>query len=237
MKLSKHQVQWLDNLLKVARIVGIEDVIVQKDTTRAVDSNQTTLIFHPGGMPDMPCDALGLTRTNVLQARLDLMKDEESFVISLDVDTSTDTSFCRSMKMSSGKVAVDYRCGHPATIRAPKVIHGDVSHTFTIPKETIALMQRGQSAMSADTFSLILSKGVVEFELKDINGDVMVGPVTSDVNTVDGQAAAFHCRYPAKSVLSILKYVGDVPVSIVGKGMLKFEIDGIVVYILSQRVE
>ena len=89
-------------------------------------------------------------------------------------------------------------------------------------------MQKGQTAMGADTVSVISNADGVAFELRDINNDVMSHTFT------EGEHPNFAHRYPVKTLLAMFKSNAEGDFEIGKKGMLKFPVNGLDVYVIPQ---
>jgi len=58
MKLDKITVSYILNVVETAKLVGIDSVIIEPNTVRAIDDNHTVVLFQDKDVPRCPLDRL-----------------------------------------------------------------------------------------------------------------------------------------------------------------------------------
>lgn len=232
MKLDAETVVYILNVVKTAKLVGIDNIIIEPKLVRAMDDANSVVLFQDNNVPDMPFGSIGLTRIDTLMARVEIARTQEKFSIKANVQDGED--FARSLTMESKGVKIEYRCGNPTKIKAPRQVNDTLKTKVQLTNEAVTLLQKGQAAMGAETVSIISNNGV-SFELIDVNNDVFkhtfaddAEPLTADTDT------KFAHRYPAKTLLALFKNNPTGSFSVGSKGILSFPINGLTVFVLPQ---
>ena len=232
MKLDDETLGYIQTVVNTAVMVGIDNIIIEEGMVRAIDENKTVVIFQDENVPTPVFGAVGLNRIGVFTSRFDIIKSRDDASIEVTVDD--DRGFARSLMMRSKGIKVDYRCANPSTIQAPRQINDVMKYQVPLTGEAVMLLQKGQSAMGADTVSIISNDNGVAFELADINNDVFSHIFTQDVKALNGDKTTFAHRYPVKTLLAMFKSNAEGDFFIGGKGMLKFMVNGLDVYVIPQ---
>lgn len=110
MKLDPETVAYTLNVVKTARLVGIDNIIIEPNLVRAMDDSNSVVLFQDEDVPDMPFGSIGLTRIDTFMARYDIAKTQEKFSIEAAVQEGED--FARSLVMKGKGIKIDYRCGN-----------------------------------------------------------------------------------------------------------------------------
>jgi hypothetical protein len=232
MKLDDETLGYIQTVVNTAVLIGIDNIIIEAGMVRAIDENKTVVIFQDENVPTPLFGAIGLNRINVFTSRFDIIKNRDDASIEVTVDDGR--VFARSLIMRSKGIKVDYRCANPATIQAPRQINDTMKYRVPLTAEAVMLLQKGQSAMGADTVSIISNDNGVSFELADINNDVFSHVFTQNVESLDNGKTTFAHRYPVKTLLSMFKSNAEGDFYVGGKGMLKFMVNGLDVYVIPQ---
>ena len=97
--------------------------------------------------------------------------------------------------------------------------------------DALALMNKGVSAMKADSVTIFGTSEGVFFEMADINGDALTyrfGDVAEDL--VDGEDVEFSNKYPVKTLIPVLKLLPNAEVIITNRGLIKLKANGLTIY-------
>ena len=78
MKLNVELIQYIETLVKTARSVGIEDLIIEPDLIRGMDEDQTIVLFHSTDVPVLPFTSIGLSRISTF---LKVLRELKSILI------------------------------------------------------------------------------------------------------------------------------------------------------------
>jgi hypothetical protein len=233
MKLDVDTIAYIQKVVKTAQMVGIDNVIIEPNITRAIDDDKTVVLFQNENVPDMPFGSIGLNRIGVFMSRLDIAKTQDGF--SIESDSPEGSEFVRSLTMKAKGVKIDYRCANPTTIQAPRQINDTLKYRIPLNAEAVVLLQKGQSAMSADTVTIVSNKNGVSFEIVDINKDVFSHTFTTKVeNLADDENVSFAHRYPIKNLLPLFKQNADGCFEVGQKGILSISVQGLNLFVLPQ---
>jgi len=206
MKITPELAKYIQNVITIAQLVDIEDIIIEPGMVRGMNLARTAAIIHDQNVPEFPC-TLGLTRMHVLNSRLNIINTMENF--NIDVVTREGTSHAMSLTLKAKGTKIDYRCGDPSLIQAKKKINDPLVYRVTVTPDFVDLLQRGIASMKSEAVSIICNSEGVSFELLDDNKDVFKHTFADNVeligDTPSGNSAKFAYRYPAKLLLSVLK--------------------------------
>lgn len=232
MNLTTEIINYINNVVNTAQLIGIDNIIIEPNLVRAIDEARTVVILQTENVPDMPFGSIGLNRINVFQSRYNIVKDQKDFTIQAVVDDSND--FARALVMKSKNTKIDYRCANPTTIIAPKQINDEALNRVQVDNDVVTMLQKGQAAMGADTITIISNNGV-SFEMIDANNDVFKHTFADDAESlVGGVDTSFVHRYPAKTLLSLFKRNPTTTFDVGQSGTLSLNINGLNVTILPQ---
>jgi len=233
MKVDVDTIAYIQKVVKTAQMVGIDNVIIEPELTRAIDDDKTVVLFQNENVPDMPFGSIGLNRIGVFMSRLDIAKTQDGF--SIESDSPEGSEFVRSLTMKAKGVKIDYRCANPSTIQAPRQINDVLKHRVPLNAEAVVLLQKGQSAMSADIVTIVSNKSGVSFEIVDINNDIFSHTFTTEVeNLTDDTDINFAHRYPIKTLLPLFKQNADGFFEVGQKGILSISVQGLNLFVLPQ---
>jgi hypothetical protein len=232
MKLDLDTINYINTVVKTAKMIGIDNIIIEPNTVRAMDDNKTVIILQTSNVPDMPFGSIGLNRIDVFQSRYEIAKVQDNFTMEAIMDDSG--NFARSLLMKGKGIKIDYRSANPSIITAPKQIKDTALHRVQLSGEAVLLLQKGQVAMGADQVTICSNSGV-SFEFVDINNDVFKHTFADDAESLDGESdTSFVHRYPAKTLLSLFKHNPTGTFDVGRAGTLQFELNGLNVTVLPQ---
>lgn len=231
MKLKASDIGFIEKVIKSASIVGIDNIIIESERVRAMDTDQTVVILEEDDIPEFEFNSLGLNRVNVLASRLDIAKTQEKFEIDAVMDDNNE--FVRSLDMKGTGSKINFRCANPTHIKVPTRIKDEPIARVPISGEIVFLLQKGAAAMGAEHVSFI-SNDEVTFEFVDVNNDVFSHVIADEATPVNNSASTkFAHKYPVNILLSLFKNNPDGYFEIGGqKGLLSFKINGLTFYVL-----
>jgi len=233
MKLTTDEIIYIQKVVKTAQMVDIDNIIIEPNLVRAIDDDKTVVLFQDSDVPDMAFGSIGLNRISVFMSRLDIAKTQEGFTIELD--NTNDSEYARALNMKAKGVKIDYRCANPSTIQAPRQVNDVLKYRVPLNAEAVVMLQKGQSAMSADTVTIISNKNGVSFEIVDINSDIFSYTFTDKVETLsDSNDINFAHRYPIKTLLPLFKQNPEGYFSVGQKGILSISVNGLNLFVLPQ---
>lgn len=233
MKLDTDTITYIQNVVNTAQMIGIDNIIIEKDLVRAIDDDKTVVLSQSKNVPDMSFGSIGLNRIGVFTSRLDIARTQENFSIEARVDDNNE--FARSLLMKGKGVRIDYRCANPNTISAPRVIKDEMIYRVQLTAEAVVMLQKGQTAMSAETVTINSTKDGVALEMVDINSDNMSFTFADSATPIgDKTSGLFAHRYPIKILLPLFKHDVGNTFEIGEKGIMSIKINGLTVYVLPQ---
>lgn len=212
MKLEKKPLELIWRVVLTAKLVNIDNVIIEEGRIRGIDENRTVVLFHEDEDITLDVGSLGITRIDTLLSRLNLVMGRDDFNVDVKVDDTK--GFIRSLTMKAKGTRVEYRCADPAHVAAPRVINDVMQAKVMLPQPDAVLLQDGAKAMgNAELVTIKNVKDEVMFELEDVNGDVF------DRVFAKGVQHEFSHKYPVRTILALLKNGGEFEIG--QKGMLK----------------
>lgn len=235
MKLDKEIIDYIFNVVKTGDIVNVDNIIIEPNMVRSMDEERTVGLFTNKNVPDMPFNSIGITRIHDLLSRFSIVKELENFLI--EVTTDPDEVYATKLVLKAKKMKVDYRCGDPSKIAAPKVLHDVECYRVQLNEDAVGLFQKGNAAMSTDEVSLVSNDGV-SFEFTDLSHDIYQYTFADTVEPIlnaDGEAPSslkFAHRYPAKTLQALFKNNPTAEFTIGQKGMMRFPLNDLTVFVL-----
>lgn len=233
MKLSKDLVSYIRNAVKVAKIVGIESIAIEKDLIRAMDENKTVVICHTTDVPDLPFDGIGIGRLDLFSSRFALVDGRDGFSTEAEINNKDNLDQVSQLIFKATGIKIEYRCAESSKIKAPKVIKDPMKYEFKLTADGVDTLVKAQNAMGVDFVTVISNKKGVTFELVDTNNDVFSHEFADQaVDLEERTEVEFVHRYPVKTLIALFKQNSSQPVEVSGKGILKSVINGLDVFVL-----
>lgn len=233
MKVNRDELAYITNVVDTARMVGIDDVIIEPDKVRAIDENKTVVLFQDQDVPEMSFNSIGLNRINVFLSRLDVARTQPNFEV--NATTDDDSEFARSLTMKAKGVKVEYRCANPRTIAAPKKVNDTLVCKINLTADAVYLLQKGLAAMGGEVITVVSDEYGVTFKITDINNDEFTHTFTDQVELLSEDAnVTFTHNYPAKILLSLFKTDPEGYFCIGQKGMLNIVVNNLNIFVLPQ---
>lgn len=230
MNLSNNELELIQRVVKVAKLVGIESVIIEPGMIRGIDESRTVVINQSENVPDLQFGSIGLSRLDVFQSRLDVVKGLEKFTV--EVETKDGTDYVYSLVMKAKGTKIDFRCADPTKMRAPKKMSDPLKVRVPISQTVVHMIQKGIAAIGTDQIALISNSEGVSFEMSDVNGDVFKHTFADAPELLaDDHQGKFAFRYPAKIILAIFKENPEGSFEVGLKGVLRFPINDINIYV------
>lgn len=239
MKVDTDLVDYIINVVKTAKLVNIDNVIIEPGIVRAMSEARTVILHSSDNVPDMPFESIGITRINDLITRYDMAKSIEKFAVEATAKEDGDVTWCTQLLLKAKGLKIDYRCFNPRKLNAPKHINDSWRFKVPLTEEAVTLLQKGTASMSAE-FVTIISNDGVSFEFADDAKDVFKHTFADDAELIpddDGEVASstkFAHRYYVKLILAIFKNNPTGTFTVGQRGILSFPVNGLTVYVLPQ---
>lgn len=224
MKIDNTLLNYIENVVRTAKLVGINSIIIEPGRVRGIDDLSTIVLFQTENVPELDTGSIGLNRIDVFLSRFDIAKSRDNF--SVEVVQDKGKEFVRAFMMKGKNMKVDYRCANPTTIRAPKMIHDALVANIPLDNDTVRLIEKGVSAMNAELVSIISDNRGVSFEIEDLNKDRLENTWSEEIDT------KFTHKYPAKTLITLFKQVPETSFEIGQKGILRIIVNELSIYVL-----
>lgn len=226
MKLSKPITKLLTNAMVTAGKLDMSSITIEPNVIRAIDENRSVVLLSEHDV-DLPFASLSVSRVDLLAKRLGLAKELDDVEYSLHEPTNQ----VISLKIKSGRAAVDFRCVSSSSIKVPKVIADEFNTKLVIDDEAAGNLAKGRTMMGASVATLLYQHNDLIIEINDENNDVFSFTVGTNIVTSDRDYFAY--RYNIQKLHTILMN-GQQSVIEVGdnRGILKTKVNGFSVYLL-----
>jgi hypothetical protein len=233
-KLSRSVLDYIEKIVGVAKIAGIDTIILEEGKVRGIDEDHTVFILQEKDVPDLPFGAIGMTRIGVWSSRYDIAKATtgHSIEAAIDDEGKDEPSFVRSLTLKGKGIKIDYRCANPKTIKSPRQLADPITHRVQMTADAVNMLTRGQSAMSADDVSFFGSATGVCLEMKDNNSDALTYEFADTISLENGHTVVdFHHHYPIKTLTALFKQNPDGYFQLTTKGMMIITVNDITVVV------
>lgn len=232
MKLTTDEIQLIRNVVQSCNIIGVESVVIDKDSIRGINEDRTALILDKTERTTQ-FDAIGLSRIKSLTARIMNAGTNNDLVI----DALCDENTVKDLTLKGKNVTVQYKCaGNHSTIKAPKDVKDAPYVILTLAEEVIPELASAVSVMRGDNLLVSYSNEKLQFIVHDDTGDAYTVDLPSaTVELLDPEADSdFIFKYPADLVLSVLKQAADKTFSVVlcKKGTMISVVNDLNIYVL-----
>lgn len=157
MKLDPTLIEYISNVVKTAKIVGIDGLKLEPDFIGGLAEDNTTYITQLEDIPDMPFDAMCIRNLNVFQSRFEIARKQDNFEMIADVN---DEGFVRSVLMRGKGTKIDFRCSTPKQVKAPRGFKSPLVNRVKLTGETVMLLQQAIASMGSDVVTIISNNGV-----------------------------------------------------------------------------
>lgn len=244
-KIPQSLVGTLMDAVEVSTLLGINSIIVDGHSVRGRHHEAGT-IFVMNFDEDTTWDfgAIGVTRVPDLAKRLNLMKARGSdFTIETELkQRGEDITYASMLTLKHKKTKVEYKCGDPTLIKAPKGLTDESQFKFSLTINDIKFIKAANSAMgaaklifsnSAENNDLVISIPNKENEkvVHEVDGEV---EYLSDVKSFSFTYDSAILIKAINSMEKILRTedLAALEVTLTRRGVLTFPVKGITTYII-----
>lgn len=232
MNIDKKIGEHLYDIAKIANLVNVQAVIIEKNCIRGIDESNSVIVFQDKELPELPFEAIGITRVKTFMTRYELVHSKETFSMEA---TLNDDDIIQQLNMKSKGVKIDFRCGDPNKIKAPRKILDTPKFKFNLNSEFVNLLQKGQQAIpEAVNFSLKHKDDDGFCEIVDTNNDVFKFELPITIFAVDDDDINFTHKYPLKLILPLFKQDNNAEITIGANGIMGIKIGIVTIYVLPQ---
>ena len=231
MKLSKANFTYIINACNLAKTVGINSIIFEQGSARALHDDSTVLITDKE-CPEFDFSSMGISDIAKFLQRYSLVADATR-EIATDEDAS---SAITKITFSAPKVPkIEFRCSSISTMpRVPKSINDTVKCSFVLDAQCMEFAHKAQAAYSSEYVTLLCTAGELKIEFSDTNKDVIQYVAAEGIeDETTGKPATFSKRYPAKTFLSVFKRTVGEKISYGAKHSLRTTMMNMPVYVFA----
>ncbi len=233
MKIEPDLIEHISNVVKTAKLVGIDGLRFEPDFIGGLAEDNTTFIIQLEGIPDMPFETLCINQLKTFQSRFEVARLQDNFTMTANV---TDAGWVRGLLMKGKGTKIDFRCSLPKLVEPPKGFKSPLVTRVALTGETVMLLQQAIASMSSDVVTIISNNGV-SFEIVDVNNDVFKHDFEFEAEALgDDDDTNFAYRYPAKKLLGLFKINPTATFDISTTGRLCINVNGFDVAILPIQV-
>src|ERR1700740_2770352 len=120
MELSKETIEFLENVIDVAKILKIENVILDHECVRGHLKEEGSMIIQRDNLPKFEFTSLGISRINILDTRLSLLGNDLAIEAEEHTKDNGEKTIYKLI-LSKGKTVVEFKCADAALMaKAPK---------------------------------------------------------------------------------------------------------------------
>lgn len=240
MILQETDVKRLADIITLAKTIGIESIIIDKESVRG-QSDDGVFIITEHDIQQFKDTPIGISRVSVLNSRLNLIGDAKKLPkVELDFkERDNGDKIVLRLIIKNNRTSLDFKCADPLLIKAKKVLKDALIYQFDLSDETIDLMIRSNSAMQTDKIKMILESNKIYFNINDAEGDSLKHLVSETITLSDPTKNTFIVNLKHKIVLPLFKLALkekdklNIKISDI-RNVVTFELNGINVYIMPE---
>jgi hypothetical protein len=230
MQLSPEAKDLMFRVLRVARLAKIEHIVFDQECVRGQNKPEGVMICHRNDLPQFGFQAMGISRIDVLNSRMNLLGDD------VDIETKENAKgLVARLTLSRGNTEVEFRCADPSVLeKAPRIIKDPIAFEFEMEKETIAILAKAPGAVKGEALTLTGSEDGVLAKLNDREGDMFQHVVSGSlIYTPEASSKTFYYSFKNKFLIPLIKECagsGTATVRITDRGMIHINVLGVSVY-------
>lgn len=234
MKLKTDDITALKNILAACNVGAIDGILIEDGIIRGANETKSFAIISRLNVPEFG-KKIGMTRLNVLKARLDVFVNKE--IVINAVESPRDE--ISSLEISAGKSKVQFRCTSTAFFnkKVPIAINDITEFAFSLSPDDCRAVLDAVRVMGAKQVVMQINAddNIVSFEIVDDCNEVF--RIDTDVQIIADTDTrnAVHC-YPSEVFCNVLKSTKgeNLPVVIGAKGTFKSVVFGHEVVLMPQ---
>lgn len=239
MQLTKETIEFMSRAMRVAKLLKIEDLILDHECVRGNVVSEGSMIIHRDNLPKFQFQKMGIGRIKTLSDRLALLGDDVQ-VDTVEKEKSPEDTLVFKLLLKKGRTQVEFRCADPAMIEAPpKRLKDPAFFNFKMDEETVKLLTKALGAVKGEVMAFEGNKedGVVA-HLSDVEGDMLAHIVTKTlIYTPECDKEKFHFSYKNKILIPLLREAivdEQIDINITRRGFLNLQVLGINIYITTE---
>lgn len=209
---------YIQNVIKTAKLVGLDALIIEPGMIRGVDVNATRVILHKTDVQELPFGSIAISRLDVFTERLELAKGVGTFTVEVKTQgedptiptekTVTKAMFAKQLTYKGKGLKLEFKASNPSTIKAPRNLNDRMKYSVQMTPEVLVYLQKAKTAFGTDEFDIVLDENGASITLVDINNDQMSFTFTDTVTNLvadDTTTPTMTRRFPIAIFLPLLK--------------------------------
>lgn len=250
MKLDMATIAYIESVVKTAKAIGIDRLVIEPGFARGVDEEHSRALIHTTDVPVMPFGSIGINRLDIFTTRLEMAKSVSGFgvevttqgedpLVVVDKDTPKGM-FASALHFKSKGLKLDFKCSNPMILKSPRNLKDKMRYRLQMTPETVSFLSKGKSAFGTDEVTLIVNNdSEVSIELVDINNDRMSYQIASTVDReIEGDKApiSYSKSFSLSMMLSLFKLNPDCYFYVSERvGYIKMQVNSLDVNILPRK--
>lgn len=235
-KIDNEIIEQVATILNVAKDLKINAIAIGNGKIGAIDEAQQVVMYDDNEKYTYPFGVIGLNRPHLFVSRYNLMCDKPDLEFFVDVDSKIirgeEVSIVKMIKMQTSAMSVEFRAANPAVLRIPKKLNTETIFTSTFDSEIIKVIGESNRVMESEIITFIHEEEkYLRCEIYDDINDKLEIDLSKYI-TVNETEGDFEYKYPVNQVLVLLKKSEDKVVSVTCDGLLKFDLNGVNVYVV-----
>lgn len=203
-ELSSKSVKLIMEATQLASKLGIEGIILDSVGIRGYNDDDGIIV---ASIQDygFEFDALGLSRLQSLMSKSTLLKNMDSFTVSM-ARKKNNPDIIEKLLFEGTKMDFEFRCALPQAITdipSTKMNKTPLFY-FEVTQEDVANISKGLSAMRSKNMTIQGNSENVRFRFSDDAGDILNFAIDSDLESL-GDAEEVSLTLNLKKMLPILK--------------------------------
>lgn len=234
MILTNPEVQTIYNTVLLCDKLGIDSLIIEPNRVRAIDEAKNLVIIQSTGIQPMSFQNIGFNRIPTFIDRYTIVSALPNFSIEVTTKETNGTTWAQSLLLKGKGTKIEYRCANPLTIQAPKELNDLIITKSKMSSDTLAALQRGQTAMRASVFTLRADDKGLFVVINDTTRDTMELQIDRPLFDSNGTLVTFTHKYPGKPFLLPFKLNTSGMFDITSRGLLISLINNLAVYTIPE---
>lgn len=217
MKLDPESLDYLVEVVKATKALGVESLIIEPDCIRAADEDIKRVVLHKQNVKPMPFGSIGITRLDVFLDRYELAKTTAGMYIEYTtrgedpmvcIKDDKNAMFAHTLQFKGKGLKLDFRPSNPLVIRAPRNMKDRLKYRLLVTDELTQFIDKGKRALGTDEFTLLINDEGAFIEMTDINNDKLSFQFADNVEKVnddDEGKPMYSAAFPIAYVLPLFK--------------------------------
>lgn len=243
--IDKKVLNILEDAVEVANLIGVESMVIDEHSVRGRHTEAGAIFLMP-----FPADtkwnfgSIGVTRVQELGKRLAVIRGRsDAYTAETTLKTRGDVTYAHTITFKHNKSKVEYRCGDPTLIKAPRGIADEHMFSIVIGRSDIGFIKAAANAMKAPhlVFSNAADTDEVTISIPTKDKAEAASNVMDQNVLYLGNDKSFTFKYDTdillKAIISVEKILrkdglDEIDVVITRRGGFHIIVNGMTVYIV-----